>query len=46
VWVFGTMVAEKVKTNLAEAGYQIKEARVEMWQEPATPEPVEQPAKQ
>lgn len=45
VWVFGTLVAEKVKTNLAEAGYQLKDARVEIWQEPAAPAPVTPAAK-
>lgn len=45
VWVFGTLTAERVKTDLAEAGYQLKDARVEMWQEPAAPAPVAQPAK-
>lgn len=37
VWVYGTLKAEKVKTSLAEAGYQIHDARVELWEEPAKP---------
>lgn len=31
VWVYGTLQAQQVKTDLAEAGYQIVGARVEMY---------------
>jgi hypothetical protein len=33
VWVSGTIVAEQVHTDLAEAGYQIKDAKVEIYEE-------------
>lgn len=34
VWVYGTIIAKQTHTNLAEAGYQIQEARVEIYQAP------------
>ncbi len=34
VWVFGTLKATQAHTELAEAGYQIPDARVEMWEAP------------
>lgn len=34
VWVYGTLTTEQIHTDLAEAGYQIHDARVEMWQAP------------
>lgn len=34
VWVYGTLKVSQVHTELAEAGYQIPDARVEMWQAP------------
>jgi uncharacterized protein len=33
VWVSGTIVTEQVHTDLAEAGYQIKDAKVEIYEE-------------
>ena len=33
VWVSGTIVTEQVHTDLAEAGYQIKDASVEIYEE-------------
>jgi hypothetical protein len=33
VWVYGTIMAQQVHTDLAEAGYQIKDARVEIYQD-------------
>ena len=33
VWVSGTIVTEQVHTDLAEAGYQIKDASVEVYEE-------------
>jgi hypothetical protein len=33
VWVYGTIVTEQVHTDLAEAGYQIKEASVEIYKD-------------
>jgi hypothetical protein len=33
VWVYGTIIAKQVHTDLAEAGYQIKDARVEIYQD-------------
>lgn len=34
VWVYGTLATEQAHTALAEAGYQIHDARVEMWEAP------------
>lgn len=31
VWIFGTLTAETVTTDLAQAGYQIKDGRVEIY---------------
>lgn len=36
VWVYGTIVTEQIHTNLAEAGYQIKDASVEIYQDDDT----------
>lgn len=38
VWVYGTLAAEQIHTDLAEAGYQMRDARVEIYQdeEPAS----------
>lgn len=38
VWVYGTLTAEQIHTDLAEAGYQMRDARVEIYQdeEPAS----------
>lgn len=33
VWVYGTLIAEKATTDLAHAGYQIKDAYVEIYQD-------------
>jgi hypothetical protein len=37
VWVYGTLSAETTKTDLANAGYQIKQAYVELYQGQAEP---------
>jgi hypothetical protein len=34
VWVYGTLSTDKTHTNLADAGYQIKDASVEIWKAP------------
>jgi len=39
VWIYGTITTEQVHTDLAEAGYQIKDARVEIWQDDSKPAP-------
>ncbi|OQX12520.1 MAG: hypothetical protein BWK73_14690 [Thiothrix lacustris] len=36
VWVYGTIVTEQIHTDLAEAGYQIKNAAVEIYQDADT----------
>ena len=36
VWVYGTIVTEQIHTDLAEAGYQIKDASVEIYQDDDT----------
>ncbi len=33
VWVYGTIVTEQIHTDLAEAGYQIKDASVEIYRD-------------
>ncbi|WP_020558996.1 DUF3299 domain-containing protein [Thiofilum flexile] len=37
VWVYGTLLAEATTTDLAPAGYQIKDAYVEVYQDRQTP---------
>lgn len=39
VWVYGTLTTEQVHTDLAEAGYQLKDARVEIYQDEAPAKP-------
>lgn len=39
VWVYGTIVTEQIHTDLAEAGYQIRDARVEIYDIAADSQP-------